>query len=165
MYAWSGTTWIVFTSASAITAIVAGDGLDGGGSGGSVTLDVDSTVLRTTIFAAKGDLLGASANDTPVIITAAATAGYLLSINSATASGLEWSAPPAGYLAPTLGTTVVTSGTTVSTVTALTLNNATITGTTTASGTITTTGDIVMNGTFGPGSITDEFALIIMGAY
>ena len=90
MYAWSGTTWIVFTSASAITAIVAGDGLDGGGSGGSVTLDVDSTVLRTTVFAAKGDLLGASANDTPVIITAAATNGYVLSVDSTEASGLKW---------------------------------------------------------------------------
>ena len=141
MYAWNGTTWIVFTSASAITSIVAGDGLDGGGSGGSVSLDVDSTVLRTTVFAAKGDLLGASANDTPVIITAAATAGYLLSVNSSTASGLEWAAPPAGYLAPTLGTTVVTSATTITTISGLT--------------------DIVLNGA---GSIQDEFTLILMGA-
>ena len=120
MYAWNGTTWIVFTSASAITSIVAGDGLDGGGSGGSVTLDVDSTVLRTTVFAAKGDLLGASANDTPAIITAAATNGYLLSVNSATATGLEWAAPPAGYIAPTLGTTTITSGTTVTTIVGMT---------------------------------------------
>ena len=126
MYAWNGTTWIVFTSASAITSIVAGDGLDGGGSGGSVSLDVDSTVLRTTVFAAKGDLLGASANDTPVIITAAATAGYLLSINSATASGLEWAAPPAGYTAPTLGSTSIASGATVTNVNGLTINSTTI---------------------------------------
>jgi hypothetical protein len=54
---------------------------------------------------------------------------------------------------------------TVTTITALTVNNTTITGTTTASGTITTTEDIVLNGTFGPGSLTDEFALILMGAY
>jgi chemotaxis protein histidine kinase CheA len=89
MYAWSGTTWIVFTSASAITSIVAGDGLDGGGSGGSVTLDVDSTVLRTSIVNAKGDLISASADNTPAILTAA-TNGYVLSVNSATATGLEW---------------------------------------------------------------------------
>jgi len=141
MYAWSGTTWVVFTSASAITSIIAGDGLDGGGSGGSVTLDVDSTVLRTTVFAAKGDLLGASANDTPVILTVASTNGYLLSVDSSTTSGLAWSAPPAGYLAPTLGTTVVTSNTTITTISGLT--------------------DIVLNGA---GSIQDEFTLILMGA-
>jgi hypothetical protein len=90
MYAWSGTTWIVFTSASAITSIVAGDGLDGGGSGGSVTLDVDSTVLRTSVVNAKGDLITATADNTPAILTAAATNGYVLSVNSATSTGLEW---------------------------------------------------------------------------
>ena len=112
MYAWSGTTWVVFTSASAITTIVAGDGLDGGGSGGSVTLDVDSTVLRTTVFAAKGDLLGASANDTPVIITAAATNGYILSVNSAVASGLEWiAANPGDITGITAGTGLAGGGT------------------------------------------------------
>jgi hypothetical protein len=141
MYAWNGTTWIVFTSATAITSIVAGNGLDGGGSGASVTLDVDSTVLRTTVFAAKGDLLGASANDTPVILTVASTNGYLLSVDSSTTSGLAWSAPPAGYLAPTLGTTVVTSNTTITTISGLT--------------------DVVLNG---PGSVADELALILMGA-
>jgi hypothetical protein len=105
MYAWSGTVWIVFTSASAITAVVAGDGLDGGGSGGSVTLDVDSTVLRTTIVNAKGDLISASADNTPAILTAAATNGYVLSVNSATATGLEWAAPS------TADITGVTAGT------------------------------------------------------
>ena len=69
------------------------------------------------------------------------------------------------YSAPTLGSTLISSGATVTTVSALTVNNTTITGTTTASGTITTTGDIVMNGTLGVGSVTDEFQLIIMGVY
>jgi hypothetical protein len=105
MYAWNGTTWIVFTSATAITSIVAGDGLDGGGSGTSVTLDVDSTVLRTTIVNAKGDLISASADNTPAILTAAATNGYVLSVNSATATGLEWAAPNPGDI------TGVTAGT------------------------------------------------------
>jgi len=69
------------------------------------------------------------------------------------------------YSAPTLGSTLISSGATVTTVSASTVNNTTITGTTTASGTITTTGDIVMNGTLGVGSVTDEFQLIIMGVY
>ena len=84
-------------------------------------------------FDAKGDLLvgtGAQAFDQ---LTVAATNGYLLAVNSATATGLEWQAAPAGYLAPTIGSTLITSGTTVSTITAVTLSNATLSGTLTAS--------------------------------
>jgi hypothetical protein len=110
MYAWNGTTWIVFTSASAVTSIIAGDGLDGGGSGGSVTLDVDSTVLRTTIVNAKGDLISASANDTPSVLTVATTNGYVLSVNSATATGLEWAAPNPGDITGVTAGTGLTGG-------------------------------------------------------
>ena len=53
MYAWSGTTWVVFTSASAITSIVAGSGLAGGGSGASVTVSLSD---ETTINAVMGVL-------------------------------------------------------------------------------------------------------------
>jgi len=63
-----------------------------------------------------------------------------LAVNSATATGLEWQAAPAGYTAPTLGSTLITSGTTVSTVTALTLSNATLSGTLTASSSTGTNG-------------------------
>jgi hypothetical protein len=181
-----------------------------------------SNFIQKTVLTAKGALLAASGASTPAQLSVATTNGYVLSVNSATATGLEWVAANPGditgvtagtglsgggtsgavtvsldttsvyvvpsqsgqtgkylttdgsaaswgtvssYSAPTLGTTAITSGATVSTITALTLNNTTITGTTTASGTITTTGDIVMNGTFGPGSLTDEFALLLMGAY
>jgi hypothetical protein len=83
-------------------------------------------------FDAKGDLLVGTGTNTFDQLTVAATNGYLLAVNSATATGLEWQAAPAGYLAPTIGTTVITSGTTVSTITAVTLDNATLTGTLTA---------------------------------
>ena len=103
------------------------------------------------------------AADTPGKL-AVGSDGQVLTASSTATLGLTWTTI-SGYSAPTLGTTLITSGTTVSTITGLTINNTTISGTTTASGTITTTGDIVMNGAFGPGSLTDEFALILMGAY
>jgi hypothetical protein len=73
-------------------------------------------------------------------LTVAATNGYLLAVNSATATGLEWQVAPSGYLAPTIGTTVITSGTTVSTIAAVTLDNATLSGTLTAGATSGTNG-------------------------
>ena len=92
-------------------------------------------------FDAKGDLLVGTSAGAFDQLTVAATNGYVLSVNSATATGLEWATAPAGYLAPTLGTTVVTSGVTITTISGLT--------------------DVVLNGA---GSIQDEFTLILMGA-
>jgi hypothetical protein len=46
-------------------------------------------MIPETIFAAKGDLLGASANDTPAILSVGAN-GYALVANSAEATGLKW---------------------------------------------------------------------------
>lgn len=134
-----------------------------GSSWGNVAPDT-SAFIDKSILTGKGALISASGASTPSVLTVASTNGYVLSVNSATTTGLEWTSI-SSYTAPTIGTTVITSGTTVSTITAVTLSNATISGTTTASGTITTTGDIVMNGAFGPGSLTDEFALILMGGY
>lgn len=79
-------------------------------------------------------------NDTVSRLAAASTNGYLLAVNSATATGLEWQSAPAGYLAPTIGTTVITSGTTVSTIESVTLSNATLSGTLTAGATSGTNG-------------------------
>jgi hypothetical protein len=46
-------------------------------------------LITYDIFSAKGDILGASADNTPVILSAG-TNGYVLAANSAQASGLEW---------------------------------------------------------------------------
>ena len=78
-------------NAGDITGVTAGTGLTGGGTSGTVTLNLDtSAVIQPTVFNAKGDILSASANDTPVILTVG-TNGQYLKADSATTSGLAWS--------------------------------------------------------------------------
>ena len=48
------------------------------------------SVIAPTIFAAKGDLLGATANDTPAIISVGATDGMALMVDSAESTGVRW---------------------------------------------------------------------------
>jgi hypothetical protein len=80
-----------------ITGVTAGTGLTGGGTSGDVTLNLDTAaVIQPTVFAAKGDILSASASDTPVILTASSTNGYILSIDSAETTGLKWIANDTG---------------------------------------------------------------------
>jgi hypothetical protein len=89
-----------------ITGVTAGTGLTGGGTSGDVTLNLDTAaVIQPTVFAAKGDILSASASDTPVILTASSTNGYILSIDSAETTGLKWIANDVGDV------TAVTAGT------------------------------------------------------
>jgi hypothetical protein len=62
------------------------------------------------------------------------------------------------YNAPTLGSTSIASGATVTTVAGLTLTAPTLTGT------VTVSGDIDLSAANGPGSLLDELALMLMGA-
>ncbi len=64
-----------------------------------------SNFIQKTVFTAKGSLIAASASATPAELTVAATNGYVLSVNSASATGLEWAAPNPGDI------TGVTAGT------------------------------------------------------
>jgi len=52
-----------------------------------------STGIAVSTFNAKGDLLSASANDTPLILSVGVTNGHVLTINSATGTGLSWASP------------------------------------------------------------------------
>ena len=88
---------------------------------------------------ATGDILYSSASNTLAKL-AAGTNGQILTL----ASGIpSWAAAPSGFSAPTLGSTSIASGATVTTIAGLTLSNATLTGTLTAGGGTGTSGQVL----------------------
>ena len=124
-----------------------------------------ATAIPNTVIDAKGDLIVGTAADTVGKITVG-TNGQYLQADSSTATGLKWASVDAlpsqtgnsgkylttdgssaswgtvaGYSAPTLGSTSIASGATVTTISGLT--------------------DIVLNGA---GSVQDELTLLLMGA-
>ena len=140
------------TSIASLAALTAGDILE------VITFtafELADSIARS-LFDAKGDILVATSADTPGKLTVG-TNGQYLQADSSTATGLTWSTV-SGYSAPTLGSTSIASGATVTTIAGLTLTAPTLTGTVTASG------DINLPAANGPGSIIDELTLILMGA-
>lgn len=77
--------------AADINGITAGTGITGGGTSGTVTI---TNQMATTIDA-KGDLVVGTGADTFGRLAVASTAGYVLTVDSAEATGLKWSAPAA----------------------------------------------------------------------
>jgi hypothetical protein len=76
-----------------LTAVTAGTGISVTNGTGPIPT-VTNTVA--TGFDAKGDLIVGTGADTFSKLTVASTAGYLLSVDSAEATGLKWAAPGGG---------------------------------------------------------------------
>ena len=123
MYVWSGSAWVQIATTSVYTAPTLGSTTIG--SGATVTTIVGLTENNLTITGT---------------LTAGASSGTNGQYLQSTGTGTQW-ASVAEYSAPTLGTTVVTSGVTITTISGLT--------------------DVVLNG---PGSVADELTLLLMGA-
>jgi hypothetical protein len=110
----------VFTNSAPTTSLTTG----------TIWVDKDSTAITanpfipTAVINAKGDLIAGSANDTATVLPIG-TNGQVLKANSATTSGLEWGADNS-YSAPTLGSTSIASGATVTDIAGLTINSTTI---------------------------------------
>ena len=132
--------------------------------GGGITLKgatdktfnwVDSTDAWTSsehINLASGKTL--KYNGTDLVAAQSGNSGkYLTTDGTSTSWGTV-----SGYSAPTLGSTSIASGATVTTIAGLTLTAPTLTGTVTASG------DIDLSAAGGPGSVIDELTLLLMGA-
>jgi hypothetical protein len=141
------------TSITALAALVVSDVLE------VITFTALSVVtdIPQSIVDAKGDLVVGTAADTVGRI-GVGTNGQYLSADSTAGTGLAWVTPAAGYSAPTLGSTSITSGATVTTIAGLTLTAPTLTGTVTASG------DITLSATGAFGSIKDFQTMTLMGA-
>jgi hypothetical protein len=120
----------VFTNSAPTTSITTG----------TIWVDKDSAVITENpfipqaIISAKGDLIAGTANDTAGILFSG-TNGQVLKVNTSTVTGLEWAADNS-YAAPTLGSTSIASGATVTTIAGLTLTSPTI-STITNTGTVT----------------------------
>lgn len=73
-----------------IESVTAGTGLTGGGNSGAVTLSLDTaSVISPTIINAKGDILTASADNTPAILSLG-NSGESIVADSSTTTGLRY---------------------------------------------------------------------------
>jgi hypothetical protein len=110
------------------------------------TATADAAIPKSTVTA-KGNLIVGTASST-VTNVAVGTNDYVLTADSAQASGVKWAVNPTGD--------VTLTGT-------QTLTNKTLTAPT-LTGTVTASGDISLTATNAAGSLNDRLALLLMGA-
>lgn len=158
---WNDLTYYV---TGTITGVVAGGGLIGGGTTGTVTLSLDSAVLSGTVFNNRGDLLTATANDSPSILPVGSTDYDVLQVDSTKVTGLAYGkvqtaaiADNAVTTAKILDTSVVTSKILDSAITTAKLDNSSVTDTKLAANAVTTSkinNGAVTSDKLGEGSVT-----------
>ena len=121
LFYYDGAAWVASGATGDIEGVTAGTGISGGGTSGTVTV----TNSMATAIDAKGDLIVGTGADTFSRL-AAGTNTYILTSDSAEATGLKWAAPAGGgkVLQVVQGTT--TTSTTIST---STMTDTTITAT------------------------------------
>ena len=91
LWYYDGAAWVASGATGDIEGVTAGIGISGGGTSGTVTV----TNSMATAIDAKGDLIVGTGADTFSKLTAG-TNGYLLTADSAEATGLKWAAAAGG---------------------------------------------------------------------
>lgn len=102
------------TSIASLTALAASDVLE------IITFtpyDVSTAINKSTL-SAKGSIVTATGAQTPANLPVGAD-GYMLYADSTQSVGIKWAAAPVGYFAPTIGSTSIASGATVTTLNGL----------------------------------------------
>ena len=109
LWYYDGAAWVASGATGDIEGVTAGTGISGGGTSGTVTV----TNSMATAIDAKGDLVVGTGADAFSRL-AVGTNTYLLTADSAEATGLKWAAPAASSSGMTLinsgGTTFTTTG-------------------------------------------------------
>ena len=90
LWYYDGAAWVASGATGDIEGVTAGTGISGGGTSGTVTV----TNSMATAIDAKGDLVVGTGADTFSKLTVG-TNGYLLTADSAEATGLKWAAAAA----------------------------------------------------------------------
>jgi hypothetical protein len=114
----AGTSAIAHTAGASVKHVFTGNDATFFTTG---TATADAAVPKSTVTA-KGDLIVGTASGV-VARQGVGTDGYVLTADSTLTNGIKWAATTAGYTAPTLGSTVLNSGATVTTVAGLTLTS------------------------------------------
>ena len=127
----AGTSAIAHTAGASVKHVFTGNDATFFTTG---TATADAAVPKSTVTS-KGDLMVGTASGV-VARQGVGTDGFILTADSTLTNGIKWSAASAGYSAPTLGSTVIPSGTTVTTIAGLTLTTSTLTSPTLNSPTI-----------------------------
>lgn len=91
LWYYNGAAWVASGATGDIEGVTAGIGISGGGTSGTVTV----TNSMATAIDAKGDLVVGTGADTFSKLTVG-TNGYLLTADSAEATGLKWAAAAGG---------------------------------------------------------------------
>lgn len=91
LWYYSGSAWVASGATGDIEGVTAGTGISGGGTSGTVTI----TNSMATAIDAKGDLIVGTGSDTFSKLTVG-TNTYVLTADSAEATGLKWAAPSGG---------------------------------------------------------------------
>jgi len=118
----SGDTFTIVRGRAGSTAITHASGATVRHVLTSDDLNFFKTAVQPSTLTAKGDTYVATASGV-VTNLAVGTDGQVLTADSTQAKGIKWSTAAAGYTAPTLGSTVINSGATVTTVAGLTLTS------------------------------------------